>query len=451
MKIKGVKPASGKDVGNIRVLNFHQRRFVVGLSWQVIKAQRNPMKEIRRVGKEQGLDLVAVRHSDSIQAGFAPKTRMKLRGTFSLTVALASLLEGCCIAVVSLGESPEGISQFTLVGKTERGGIHPWSDRIYTADEMRQRIIDLRDELRGSKESLDVPVYGDPAFEWVTEPLDLETLLAPKNISKNFRLRPLTWGMTRSQLITAGAVAAVMFTGLLVYLHFEREREAAAQAAIQRAVLRQQELNKEARYKAALESLRHPWAEQPSVSTFLEHCQGALDKIPISIEGWMSTLVACNATGVDVQSIRRTNSAATTEDYVAAVKKIFNVTPAFNFQDSSQTSFSLPQKLPAEGDDPMVPAGERLMHLISRFQALNIDLAVTAVPIKDVEKNSEGEDLPRQDWMEYQFSAETDVPPRRIFSGAVNTGIRLNQLVIAFNTSDGSVRYKLSGSLYGKR
>lgn len=99
----------------------------------------------------------------------------------------------------------------------------------------------------------------------------------------------------------------------------------------------------------------------------------------------------------------------------------------------------------------MVPADERLMQFISRFQSLNIDLAVSAVPIKDVKQNSEGEDLPLQDWQEYQFSAETDVPPRSIFSGADFTGIRLSQITVGINTSDGSVRYKISGSLYGKR
>lgn len=165
----------------------------------------------------------------------------------------------------------------------------------------------------------------------------------------------------------------------------------------------------------------------------------------------MSIVMVCTDVDVSVQSVRRTNSAATTEKYVEAVQKLFGVTPVFNFQDSNQTSFSLAQKLPPEGDDPMVPAGERLMHFISIFQALNIDLSVTAVPITDVKKNREGEDLPLQDWQEYQFSAETDVPPIMIFDGTNYTGIRLTKITSVTNTSDGSVRYKISGSLYGKR
>lgn len=451
MKRNRKTPAPAQDVGDIRLLTINQRRFVVGLTWQVIRAQRNPMKEIRRVGKAQGLDLVAVRRSDSIQAGFAPKTRLRLRGTYSLTVALASLLEGCCIAVVPLGEGPDGSLQYTLVGKTERGGIHPWSDKVYAAELLRQTLIDLRGELRGSKSDLEVPVYGDPAVAGVTAPLDLDTVLAPKQLSKDYRLRPLTWGMTRGQLIATATVTAFALAALGFWLHLESEREAAARLALQREMVRQAELNKEARYKAALASFRHPWTEQPSVGSFVGQCQRVLDRVPLSIEGWMSVTVVCAQGDVSVQSIRRTNSAATTADYVAAVKKLFGVTPVFSFADSSQTSFTLPQTQKPEGDDPMVPADERLMQFISRFQSLNIDLAVSAVPIKDVKKNNEGEDLPVQDWQEYQFSAETDVPPRDIFAGNGFTGIRLTQITVAINTSDGSVRYKLSGSLYGKR
>ncbi|NWC64016.1 type 4b pilus protein PilO2 [Cedecea sp. P7760] len=449
--MKIIRKTLAQDPGDIRVMTINQRRFVIGLTWQTIRAQRNPMKEIRRVGKEQGLDLVAVRRSDSIQAGFAPKTRLKLRGTFSLTVALASLLEGCCIAVVPLGEGPDGAMQYTLVGKTERGGIHPWSDKVYPADLLRQKIIDLRGELRGSKGDLEVPVYGDPVIAGVTAPLELEAVLAPKQLSKDFRLRPLTWGMTRGQLMVAAIVTALALAGLAFWLHVEGEREAAARVALQREMARQAELNKQARYKAVLDSFRHPWTEQPSVGSFVGQCQRILDRVPLSIEGWMTVTVVCSQGDVSVQSIRRTNSAATTEAYVAKVKSLFGVTPVFSFTDSSQASFSLPQTQKPEGDDPMVPVEDRLIHFISRFQAMNIDLAVSAVPIKDVKQNSEGEELPLQDWQEYQYSAETDVPPRDIFSGAGFTGIRLSQITVGINTSDGSTRYKISGSLYGKR
>lgn len=436
---------------HIHVLTFHQRRFVVGLVWQTIRAQRNPMKEIRRVGKERGLDLVAVRQSDSIQAGFAPKTRLKLRGAYSLTVALSSLLSECCIAVVPVGTGPDGVARYTLVGRLERGGIHPFSDQIYTGDELPQKVIDLKVELRGSRSNLDIPVYGALTTPGVTRELDFGEVLAPASLKRQFRLRPLTWGMTRGQLTTAGVIAVIAIAGAAVWLHIEQQREEEERLARLREIAHQAEVNRQARYKAALDGLKHPWTEEPSVSTFISHCREMLDKIPLSIEGWMTTNVMCMQDQVSVQSLRRTNSAATTAAYVAAVKKLFGVTAEFNFKNSSLTSFTLRQALPPEGDDPMVPAGERLMNFISLFQALNIDLGVSSVPIKDIKQNKEGEKLPLQDWQSYAFSASTAITPELIFPGSQYTGIRLSSIAIDINTSSGSNSYKISGTLYGKR
>ncbi|OWY74706.1 pilin accessory protein (PilO) [Pantoea allii] len=444
-------PLPSPEAEHIHVLTFHQRRFVVGLVWQTIRAQRNPMKEIRRVGKERGLDLVAVRQSDSIQAGFAPKTRLRLRGAYSLTVALSSLLRECCIAVVPVGTGPDGVARYTLVGRLEKGGIHPFSDQIYTEDELPQKVIDLKDELRGSRGNLDIPVYGALTTPGVTRELNFSAVLEPSSIKRQFRLRPLTWGMTRGQLIAAGCVAGIALAGALVWLHIEHQREEEERLARLRQIAHQEEVNRQARYKAALDGLKHPWTEQPSVATFISHCRGMLDKIPLSIVGWMTTNVMCMPDQVSVQSLRRTNSAATTAAYVAAVKELFGVTAEFNFKNSSLTSFTLRQTLPPEGDDPMVPVGERLMNFISLFQALNIDLGVSSVPIKDVKENKEGEKLPLQDWQSYTFSASTDITPELIFPGNQYTGIRLSSIAIDINTSSGSNSYKISGTLYGKR
>lgn len=444
-------PGSLPLTEDIRVLTFHQRRFVVGLVWQTIKSQRNPMKEIRRVGKDKGLDLVAVCQSDSIQAGFAPKTRQRLRGAYSLTVALSSLLKGSCIAVVPLGDGPDGIAHFTLVGRLERGGIHYYSDRVYSEVELPQKVIDLKDELRGSRGNLEIPVYGALSTPCVTSELDFDALLSPANLKRQFRLRPLTWGMTRGQLAAGAIVAGIAVAGLMIWLHIENQREEIERLARLRAAAHQAEVNRQARYKAALDGLKHPWTEQPSVANFISHCLQMQHKVPLSIEGWMTTNMICEQDRVIVQSLRRTNSAATTAAYVAAVKELFGVTAEFNFKNSSLTSFTLRQTLPPEGDDPMEPVGERLMNFISLFQALNIDLGVSSVPIKDVKENKEGEKLPLQDWQSYAFSASTIVTPELIFPGSQYTGIRLSSIAIDINTSSGTNSYKISGTLYGKR
>ena len=73
----------------IRILTISGHRFVIGLEWETIKAQRNKMKEVRKIGRARNLDVVAIREGEATQAGFAPRSRQKLRGGYSLIVSLA--------------------------------------------------------------------------------------------------------------------------------------------------------------------------------------------------------------------------------------------------------------------------------------------------------------------------------------------------------------------------
>ncbi len=202
------------DTG-IRVLIINNHRFVVGLEWETIKAHRKVMQEVRKIGKTRNLDVVAIRKAEAIQAGFAPKSRQKLRGAYSLIVSLASLLEGSCIAVIPVSTSETGESEYTIVGRTDKGAIHPVSDVIYPESEIKQVVLDLKQDLRGNQQNTEIPVYGDlDKFTWVTESLDLENILKPGSIRKDFRLKPLRWGMTKNQLF--GFTAALLMSGVAV-------------------------------------------------------------------------------------------------------------------------------------------------------------------------------------------------------------------------------------------
>lgn len=298
----------------IRLLHFQKRCFIAGLQWETIRTTRHLMKEVRRIGKERHLDVVAIRKSDAIQVGFAPKTKEKLRGGYSLIVALASLLPGYCIAVIPLGINEKGEDEYTLLGKTERGGIHPFSDEIYYKENLYQTVIDLRSELRGNKTELDIPVYGDKdLFDWITETLDLDRLLAPQNLTKDFKLKPLTWGMTKNQLVVLSITGMVLI--IVIFLIFSYlDYQATLQQKIKiREKEKLEKINREARYHAVLKNFKHPWIETPAISDFIASCSGLLKQIPMSIAGWNPTNVICNASGMTVNLARPDNSAVTTQ------------------------------------------------------------------------------------------------------------------------------------------
>lgn len=434
----------------IRVLLINNRRFVVGLKWQTIREQLNPMREIKSIGKAYKLDLVAVRRSDSIQAGFAPKTRQKLRGAYSLIVSLASLLKGCSIAVVPLGETPTGVKEYTLVGRTEKGGIHIFSDEIYQEDDLPQTVIDLKEQLRGAKSNLEIRVFGDTKFDWVTDELDLPAILSPEALKKDFKLRPLTWGMTGKQWTVTGLAVAVLMGATVAYLQYQDQQEEAERKALQESIAKQNELNKEARYKAALAGLRHPWTDKPSVKAFIAGCDAAMYRVDLAIAGRTTTAVTCTESNARIESVRPTDSTSTLKAYVDEVKKKYGVSVDFSYQDSNKTGFSFPLKMKPDGDDPMEPVNQRLINFISLFQSQNIKISIQNVDVPKVEKNKFGEEMPQQDWKEYSFSVETDVPPRMIFTADEYKGIRLSEIYNSANTSDGSLKYRITGELYGK-
>ncbi|EIZ2433474.1 type 4b pilus protein PilO2 [Cronobacter sakazakii] len=437
---------------SIRVLTINNHRFVVGLEWETIKSHRKVMQEVRRIGKDRNLDVVAIRKAEAIQAGFAPKSKQKLRGTYSLIVALATLLQGSCIAVISLGANAEGEEEYTLVGRTEKGAIHSNSDMIFPESKIKQVVLDLKQDLRGSKQNTEIPVFGDiNKFEWVTDVLDLNEILKPGNVRKDFRLKPLQWGMTKNQLI--GFAAALVMSCVAVFFiqdHLD-EQDRIKKAAIQAQILKQAEINKIARYQAALDKLKHPWISTSSIPVFLAACEEGLKKFGLSQKGWMPATIKCSQDGFDANYNRPDNSAVTAQAFVDAVREKFGTEPAFNITQTNVSAFFVKNTLPPNGDDPLQDLGAQLLKIVSLFQSVNIPAVLTEVSIKDIKKNEEGEDLPLQDWQEFTFNVETTVPPQLVFKEGEYLGMRINSIIYEIAQDQRSITYKITGSVYGKR
>jgi len=436
----------------IRLITVNNRRFVAGLEWQTIKAHRKVMSTVRKIGKERNLDVVAIRSAEAIQAGFAPKSRLKLRGAYSLIVSLASLLDGCCIAVIPLGQNDRGEDEFTLVGRTEKGAIHSDSDAIHLASDIKQVVLDLKQDLQGNRHNIDIPIYGDPdIFPWVTDVLDLNEILKPSNIRKDFRLKPLQWGMTKGQLIGLGSALILSVIAVIFFLNYMEEQSRLEKIRIQVLLKEQEELNKKARYQAALSKFIHPWIKTSSIPVFLKGCNEGLKKLPLSIEGWTPAMIKCSQEGISVNYNRPDNSAVTAERFVAAVKRIYGTDPEFSITQTSMSAFFIAHELQPNGDDPFQPMGEQLLKIVSLFQSVNIPASLNEVSIKDVKQNDQGENLPLQDWREFTFDVDTSIPPELIFKSGEYTGMRLNSIIYEISQDKGSVSYKLSGTVYGKR
>lgn len=450
-KKKKLEPTSTQDDVQIRVLKINKRRFVVGLKWQTIRYQVNIMKAIKAIGRKKNLDVVAVRKSDSYQAGFAPKTKQKLRGGYSLVVALADLLKGCSIAIIKIGVNGDGVTEYTMAGRNAAGGIHPMSDEIILEDALYQKMVDMKAQLRGNNEDLQVPIYGDmDEFDWVTEQLNLEEILSPANLSKDFKLKPLTLGMTDQRIISIISLAVVCCVAAYFLNQYKEEQEQKENQRKLQLAIAQNEINKKARYKTALDNLRHPWITQPSVMNFISTCKSGLRRLSPSIEGWTPVQFSCLKDGMYASYVRPKNSVATTARFIDAVKGRFDSPVNFNYTQTSLTDFSFQHEYQSEGDDPVNEMSIQLVKMISLFQSLNIAASFSPVDIKDKIKNDLDEELPLQDWQEYVFSVTTDVPPQLIFKTDDFKGIRIQSIKYKSGQNE-AINYEISGSIYGKR
>ena len=119
------KPDLGSRGPDVSILSYHGNKFVSGLFWRPLSSQRQYMKEARKLGKEEHLDIVAIRHSPTvIQAGFVSKSQGAVKGMYSLASALSGQFDGDFLACWKIDED-----RYALVATLD-GAIVPgrmWS------------------------------------------------------------------------------------------------------------------------------------------------------------------------------------------------------------------------------------------------------------------------------------------------------------------------------------
>ncbi|HCL3239937.1 TPA: type 4b pilus protein PilO2, partial [Pseudomonas aeruginosa] len=167
------KPDIGSRGPDVSILSYHGNKFVSGLFWRPLSSQRQYMKEARKLGKEEHLDIVAIRHSPTvIQAGFVSKSQGAVKGMYSLASALSGQFEGDFLACWKVDED-----RYALVATLD-GAIVPGQDLVTTFDEARDRIrkLSTRGVLRNAQ------VFVPEGFEFPVKDFDIEELLAPKRL-----------------------------------------------------------------------------------------------------------------------------------------------------------------------------------------------------------------------------------------------------------------------------
>lgn len=427
----------------ITVVIVNGRQFVSGLTWKTLEHYRTHMKEARKWGKENGMAVVAIRKGGILQAGYAPKSDERLRGMYSLAAALAGQLGDNWIGVFPLPDD-----RFAFVAVND-GAVMVGRDMIgdrYNVDIEYNEAINL---LHGEK-SWQGHIVAPEGWDFATRHETLEELLNPKLLHKDYRLQPLTFGLSKREVVMICVGLLVVAGGGVGFLKWQSiQEQKKADAATEAMISLQKEQEEQARKAAeeARKNLVRPWQELPSVETFLSACNAFWGETELSLGGWIFSGGQCGP-GKAMASFKRLEDGTTVAEFAAAVRAAHGQQPAV-YEQGTSGSYAATFALTATKDDTLPPVAVQMEAFTSHLQTLGkgTTLALQEKPWKAPDDQP---DAVPPDWITNGFTIDTDASPSMVFSGLNTAGMRVMEVTTTLNPESAALTWKITGELYGR-
>ncbi|WP_047305775.1 type 4b pilus protein PilO2 [Pseudomonas fluorescens] len=435
-----------KPSSRVQTIQHRGRVFVTGMLWTPLGSMTSYMKEARQYGNEHGLDIVAIRRTSlMIQAGFVSRSSDVHKGMYSLAATLAGQLGDSWIAAWAIDADQD---RYAIVAVHE-GRIIPGCDLIATALEVRKRVLQQRSRgIQFEREFLPTE------FGMGGELIDIDELLQPSRLKREYRLRPLVFGMSKPELAQLLLVALLIGGGLLAWSQWtSHQADIARQAAIEAEKKRLEELaelQRQTGTEQPIQALEHPWAKQPSVTDFVEACSRFMNRLPLSIRGWPINKAECNSSEVIATYERAGNSTA--HEFTMAVAELFSIRPEFiNQGNTGLLKFGI--SLDAAGDDTLIEARDALENLTSWFHGFSQEPQLQPMPVVTPQEPAlPGQPTPPPppppQWKQYQLSYTSGVLPYDSLNGAPTQGLRLQGIKTEYKADH--LIWSVTGVLYAK-
>lgn len=430
----------------VQTLQYKGRTFVTGLRWHPLGSITGHMKEARQFGKEHQLDIVTIRRTPRIiQAGFVSRSDGVTKGMYSLASTLAGQLGESWIAAWKVSQDEDSYA----VVAVHKGGIIPGCDLISTAAEVRKRVAQQRS--RGIEFE---QWYLPPEFEMGGQPLDIEEFLVPSRLKREYRLRPLVFGLSRAELVQLALLAMLVAGGVIGYTQWKSYVE--SEELKKRIAAEQARLDALARMEAEsgsaqpVQALEHPWANQPSVLSFLEGCSSIIYHLPLRIHGWYFSDVQCN--GKQVVATYKRSGNSTSAELLTAIGERFSTRPAF-FEQGNATALRYDISLPVAGDEPLQDSPQVLSELSSWLHGFSQDPTLNEVPVVVPQEPAlPGQPAPPPppppQWKHFEIRYTTGVPPYDSIGSAPISVLRLREIKAELQTTH--LMWTVTGDLYAK-
>ena len=421
------------------IVQFGKHRFVCGLFWQSLSRPRELRKEAIELARTINLDLMVIRKDQgSAQAGYAHTADGAAIGMLSLGAAIAQNIASKGIFIDGRHQSVNNwLGAFKLPdGKWAYFAMRdesflPDGDFAGTREEVLERLngdygLGGWNIILGDKE-----LEGQGFHNFVEE--RIENLL-PKSrggrikVQRWWALAPVERHLTWKHAAIAAAAVAVTAAGVVGWQIYQKqqkeaqEREAAMEAA--RNKLANGEIGEP----------RRPWPAKPKPAELARACVERFKELTPG--GWNLEEYSCDAAQT---SYKWTRGDSTVANLLGAVP---NAVVELN---GDKASYWEPLKLQGSEDEELEQAKPLLMSLLSRFQALGLDLDITSVPPPPPPPNADKNAIPKPSWQTFNLKLKSQgVPPGQIATELSQAGVRLEKL------SYRSGEWLIEGVIYAK-
>lgn len=451
-KGKGIPPLNSEQVeASLNTITVHGKKLVGGLLWEPLESYRNYMSEAKRIGKERKMEMVAIRKSDSaIQAGFAPRTKERLKGYYSLAATLAG-----CLGESWMGAFAVDDGRYVFVTVID-GIVLPGQDIIGDrgrVEQALQKTYSLVTADPGKQMKLQGRIIAPADFNFSNDNRTLGEILTPDAFRKEHLLRPLALGLTPREIVL-GVVGIAVLGGATAGAHWWLERrqarELAAEAMRQANELEKQKLE-------AQRAIPQPWLSQPNAKLMLDAAAGALQETRLSYGGWGYIESACDAQQCAAIYVRPTDGAP-----IGAFLQAAHAVNGARLADNKGVVYSKIDLKPETGD-MLQPIQQREFTFTNYFQAFG---PYAQASIEASQEAAQPTDPAAQaTWKKRTFTVGTSFPPERLFEGLDLAGLRITSIVAripdqdnassegaqsTFNCGDAVICWNIQGELYGR-
>ncbi|CAD7741210.1 hypothetical protein LMG31884_47420 (plasmid) [Xanthomonas hydrangeae] len=448
----GIPPLNSEQVeASLNTITVHGKKLVGGLLWEPLDSPRHYMSEAKRIGKERKMEMVAIRKSDSaIQAGFAPRTKERLKGYYSLAATLAGCLGESWMGAFSVEDG-----RYVFVTVID-GIVLPGQDIIGDREKVEQALkktYSLVTADPGKQIKLQKRIIAPAEFNFSNDNRTLGEILTPDAFRKEHQLTPLALGLTTREIVL-GVVGITILGGAafgaLWWLDLRQARELQAEAMRKADELQKQKLE-------AQRAIPQPWLGQPNAKLMLDAAAHSLKNTRLSYGGWGYIESACD-TQQCAAIYARPDDGAPIGAFLQAAQSVNGARLA----DNKGVVYYKVDLKPETGD-LLKTMQQREFNFINYFQAFGPYVQATIEAPKD---EVQPEDPAAQvTWKKRNFTVGTSFPPELLFEGLDLAGLRINSIVTripdqanassesaqsTFNCGDAVICWSINGELYGR-